>query len=252
MGEKYTKPEFEGNSFRCPHCEVHAQQSWVSSSGMADIVNNCINHVFLNYRLEIDKYAQKYIQEFLPDLNKSLSYLLPRNTIPKEICFSRCDSCKRIAVWANQKIVYPKSLTAPIAHEDMPEDVKKIYDEARAVSEESARAAAALLRVALEKLTVHLGETTGHLNSRIENLKKKGLPEKVIQSLDIVRINANEGGSHAGQIDFEGGDNEGVVDKLFWLVNFIVEKTISDKKQVDEMLARLPEDKKQGIDNRDK
>ena len=133
----------------------------------------------------------------------------------------------------------------------MPEDVRKIYEEARDIAGVSARAAAALLRVALEKLTIYLGEKEGNLNTRIKNLKAKGLPEDVIKCLDIVRINANEGGSHSGQIDLENKDNDQIVDILFRLVNFIVEKTISDKKQIDEMFQALPENKKQGIKNRD-
>jgi len=53
-------------------------------------------------------------------------------------------------------MIHPRKLTAPIPHSDMPDDVKEIYEEARNISDISPRAAAALLRVALEKLTFHL------------------------------------------------------------------------------------------------
>lgn len=116
----------------------------------------------------------------------------------------------------------------------------------------SSSAAAALLRVALEKLTEELGQTEGNLNTRIKNLKNQGLPEKVIHSLDIVRITANEGGAHSGQIDLTGKDGPEIVLRLFWLVNFIVEKTISEPEQIKKWRNNLPEDKKQGIKNRGK
>lgn len=134
---------------------------------------------------------------------------------------------------------------------DMPDAVKELYNEAREIAWKSPRAAAALLRVALEKLTEELWETTWNLNTRIRNLQKQGLSEKVIKSLDILRITANEWGSHAGQIDLTWADNSDVVIKLFKLLNFIVEKTITENNEIDELFDLLPEDKKKGIENRD-
>ena len=110
------------------------------------------------------------------------------------------------------------------------------------------RAAAALLRVSLERLTEELGQTQGNLNTRIKKLKEKGLPELIINSLDIVRITANEGGAHAGQIDLTGKDGPEIVSKLFGLVNFIIEKTISDPKQIQKMHQNLsPKPKNKGL-----
>ena len=134
----------------------------------------------------------------------------------------------------------------------MPKTVIEYYDEAREVSAVSARAAAALLRVAAKKLCESLGENEPNLNSAIGKLSKKGLPENVIQSLDTVRIVGNEGGAHEGQIDLTGTDNKEIVDKLFWLINFIVEKTITKPKEIKNLFASMPEDKKQGVAIRDK
>ena len=53
------------------------------------------------------------------------------------------------------------------------------------------------------------------------------------------------------EINIESKDNEEIVNKLFMLVNFIVEKTISDQKVIDDLLDKIPEDKKQAIKNRD-
>ena len=42
-------------------------------------------------------------------------------------------------------MIYPKKLIAPLAHCDMPAPVKELYEEARQISNDSPRAAAALL-----------------------------------------------------------------------------------------------------------
>lgn len=204
-------PSYKGSNFDCPHCGVRSSQGWV--------------WLRTNSGRSVDN-----------DL---------------EIAFCEDKECKKFSLWLDGEMIYPRKVTAQIAHEKMPEDVKVIYDEAREVSSISKRAAAALLRVSLEKLTVHLGETKGNLNSRIGNLSRKGLPKSVVDSLDIVRITANEGGSHAGEIDLTGQDTAEVVNRLFWLVNFIVEKTIAEPENIQEMFDGLPEEKKKGIEQRD-
>ena len=212
----YKPPQYRGERFNCPSCEAFAQQRW--------------------YQMRIKKVEKDF---------------LDKNYISTSTWQAKCESCQNVSIWYDEKMIYPSESTAPPPYNDMPKDVKKIYNEARDISNLSPRAAAALLRVALEVLTVHLGETKGNLNKRIGNLKKKGLPERIIRGLDIVRITANEGGAHPGQIDLEGKDNEGIVNKLFKIVNFIVEETISKPNTMDEIFDELPEDKKKGIINRD-
>ncbi len=149
-------------------------------------------------------------------------------------------------------MIYPLASLAPKPENNMPEPVRELYEEASLVSIHSSRAAAALLRVALEKLTEHLGETDGNLNTRIGKLRQKGLPDSVIKSLDIVRITANSGGAHAGIIDLTGADGADIVNRLFKLVNFIVQMTINVPNEVNEMFGDLPEIKREGVKNRDK
>ena len=164
---------------------------------------------------------------------------------------AQCFNCKEPSFWVDEKMIYPSVPTSPPPHEDMPENVKKTYEEARQVQPASVRAAAALLRVSLEQLTIHLGETKGSLYKRIENLKEKGLPSRVIKSLDIVRIYGNEGGAHVGVIDLESKDNEDTVNKLYKIINIIVHHTIASDKIIDNLYEGIPDNKKAGIENRD-
>lgn len=163
---------------------------------------------------------------------------------------SKCDHCWEFSIRKGEELIYPTVSVIVMPHLDMPDTVKELYNEAREIASKSPRAAA-LLRLALEKLTEELWETDWKLNTRIGNLKKKWLPEKAIQALDIVRITANEWGSHLGQIDLTGSDNAALVNQLFFLLNFIVEHVITVNNQLDAMYASLPEDKKKGIENRD-
>lgn len=152
-----------------------------------------------------------------------------------------CANCQKYSLWVNERMVYPPYATAPLATPDMPQSVLTYYDEARSISDLSPRSAATLLRLAIKKLCEELEEDESNLHRAIRNLQNKGLPDSVIQSLDTVRIYGNEGGAHEGRIDLSGKDNKEVVDRLFWLVNFIVEKTITDPKEIQKAVGMIPE-----------
>jgi len=76
----------------------------------------------------------------------------------------------------------------------------------------------------------------------------KGLPVIVQQSLDIVRVTGNEA-VHPGQIDTDDID---VANKLFDLVNIIIEYMITLPKKVSGLYESLPKDKLDSIKERDK
>lgn len=133
----------------------------------------------------------------------------------------------------------------------MPSQVRKYYDEARLIANLSPRAAAALLRLAAKKLCEELGEHEQNLYQAIRNLKEKDLPEAVVRSLHTVRIVGNEAGAHEGQIDLTDKDNATVVNMLFKLINIIVEKTIAEPKEIEEVFGTLPENKRKAVADRD-
>jgi hypothetical protein len=158
-----------------------------------------------------------------------------------------CQHCNRFSIWYEEKMIYPEVVSVDDPNEDIPENVKIDYIEASLIVEKSPRAAAALLRLSTEKLCIFLGEN-GKTDSMIANLVKKGLPTQVQQSLDIVRVIGNEE-VHAGQIDLK--DDKATVFKLFKLVNFICEKMITEPKYIEYNFNKLPQNKIEGIQNRD-
>ncbi|MGP8441916.1 DUF4145 domain-containing protein [Burkholderia vietnamiensis] len=121
-------------------------------------------------------------------------------------------------------------------------------EEARLIASQSPRGAAALLRLVIEKLVIELGAQGKDINAMIGDLVAKGLPARVQQALDSVRVIGNNA-VHAGKMDKE--DVEATVIQLFGLVNIIVEQQITQPKKVAELFGALPEGARIGIEKRD-
>lgn len=130
----------------------------------------------------------------------------------------------------------------------MPPNIKADYHEARDIANKSPRGAAALLRLCVQKLCVHLGEKGKDLNQDIANLVKKGMPVLAQQALDYVRVIGNNA-VHPGYIDL--ADDDETIAKLFSLINFIAETMIAQPKLINDLYTSLPNDKRLAIENRD-
>lgn len=145
-------------------------------------------------------------------------------------------------------MVYPNKVTAPLPNVDLPDDIKVDFEEARQISNLSPKGAAALLRLVIQKICIHLEQPGKDLNKDIGNLVKKGLSPKIQMALDVVRVVGN-GSVHPGQIDLN--DDPAVTAKLFELVNIIADTMISHPKEIEKLYGSLPEGKKAAIEKRD-
>jgi hypothetical protein len=161
-----------------------------------------------------------------------------------------CDACERDVVFAGASLIWPRTFTAPAPHADMPEDCLVDYKEAMSIAGSSPRGAAALLRLALEKILPHIGAKAKGINDAIKELVAEGtIPKRVQQALDSVRVIGNEA-VHPGELDLR--DDAETVAKLFGLMNFIVEKAIAEPREIERLYSGLPPKKLEGIDQRDK
>lgn len=161
---------------------------------------------------------------------------------------SKCFNCGEVAVWVHDRVLFPPSTQGPPPNPDLPEGVVDDYSEAGRVLALSPRGAAALLRLAIQKLCIELGEKGKSIDDDIASLVKKGLSPIVQQALDSVRVIGNEA-VHPGTLDLK--DDVETATKLFELVNIITETMISNPKHVKELYAKLPESKRKAIDKRD-
>jgi hypothetical protein len=161
---------------------------------------------------------------------------------------SDCTSCKAPTIWLNDKIIFPLHSSAEPPNSDLPSDIRADYEEAQNIASLSPRGAAALLRLAIQKLCIFLGQPGKNINADIGALVAAGLPVRVQQALDSVRVIGNDA-VHPGTIDLR--DDRETVNKLFRLVNFIANKTITEPREVEDIYSGLPTDKLSGIAQRD-
>lgn len=216
MKDNYTPPSFNVDAFNCPHCDAYSHQEWYN---------------------------------YIEASQGSLRSRKIRSGSITSLTVSYCSRCNRYALWYEDKMLYPISSIAPLPIEDMPEDVKSDFLEARNIANESPRGAAALLRLGLQKLMPHLGENGKNINEDIGNLVKKGLPVTIQQAADSLRVIGNEA-VHPGELDLK--DDLDTALALFKLLNLIVEVRIVQPKEISQLYNNLPNSKKDGIKNRDK
>ena len=196
------------------------------------------------------KRLKEFVERFVKN---SVTFGIVRNTdvvhlAMVNVFLSRCHSCDAFSVWIENALVFPVTQSTITPHDDMPADVKADFIEAASIVDKSPRGAAALLRLAVQKLMLHLGQDARDINTAIGNLVRNGLDERVQKSLDVVRVIGNNA-VHPGEIDMTDGRD--VAMTLFSLVNIIVQSTVSTKKQIDAMYQALPAGALAGIAKRD-
>jgi len=132
----------------------------------------------------------------------------------ENIFISRCYSCGDITVWKHDTILYPPTRYEVEPNPDLPDDVRADFDEARSVLDLSPRSAAAMLRLCIQKICMHLGEPGKNLNDDIGSLVRKGLNARAQKALDIVRVVGNNA-VHPGELDLRD-DRETAANSLIW------------------------------------
>jgi len=162
---------------------------------------------------------------------------------------SKCYNYNKVAVWVHGSLLFPKEKSGINPNQDLPEEIIHDFDEARSIISESPRGAAALLRLCIQKLCIHLGEKGKSIDEDIASLVTKGLNPLVQKSLDIVRVIGNEA-VHPGIIDLN--DNRDIANELLSLINSIADQMLSHPKNIEALYEKLPENKRKAIEKRDK
>jgi hypothetical protein len=223
------EPVYGLDAFKCPHCTAYAQQKWmrISTKEHYDHFNN---------------YSHDFYE--LVDFTSNEKYGL---------AFCDCTVCNKKTIWLDRKIVYPQRSNIEDPKSLMPLEVKKLYEEARAVFPISPRSSAALLRLALEELLPHLGaDKKSNINAMIAQLvRDRKVIGRVKEAMDYVRVTGNDA-VHPGILDKEGKDDAKVSLGLFKIINYIVAETLENDAMVDGVYKELPDHIIGWIEDRDK
>ena len=165
-----------------------------------------------------------------------------------------CTNCHRNSYWlesedGHSEMIWPPVGGGPLPHDAMPEDVREDYEEAREIVQESPRGAAALLRLALQKLMPHVGQSGENLNDDIGSLVASGLDRNVQRALDALRVIGNNA-VHPGELSLK--DDAETAQGLFTILNFVVEQLIElPRRRCEAMYEALPESARIAIEKRD-
>ena len=217
---KHFPPNYGKGEYHCPHCNVYSKQFWAHLESLTD-----------------------FSWTSVVDSNSKF-----RENLGEDWVVSKCQHCGNYIFWLKGNIVYPKTMIVQMPNLDLEEDVKNDYLEAAKIFSDSPRSAAALLRLALQKLCKQLGESGENLNQDIKKLVSKGLNPLVQKSLDALRITGNNA-VHPGEINLQEEPEK--VLRLFDLLNFIANKMITEPKEIESLYADLPETSRKAIKKRD-
>jgi hypothetical protein len=260
---EHRPPSTDLVSFNCPHCGALAHQTWYSlyvremerdgkpfiidQNAMDDLEDNKEMHPQIHKDIkEIWSNSLKNFETGNPFFDQGTERYLKVEL--RNVWISRCYSRDKLSLWLNKRLLHPAILSGDEPTEDMPDSIRADYEEARLVLASSPRAAAALLRLCIQKLCGALGESGKDLNKDIGSLASKGLDTKIQRALDIVRVVGNNA-AHPGQIDVR--DNPETARNLFSLVNLIIENVITRPKHILSMYESLPAGARDQIEKRD-
>ena len=165
-----------------------------------------------------------------------------------ELAVAFCAHCRKFAIWHRSLMVHPDQIVISPPNPDLGSDIREDYREAAGIVNKSPRAAAAILRLCVQKLCRQLGQKGKNINDDIAALVKNGLPVGIQQALDVLRVVGNNA-VHPGQLDLT--DDTELATRLFYLVNLIADNQLTQPKRIQAMFEGLPQRDKDNIKKRD-
>lgn len=258
MRVKYIPPAVNQLAFNCPHCGALAKQFWFSvhaepmKKDGTPLILDAEEVDKLNFNDPEELEGPRKFKAWAERMAMGLPFLEHNSNhcdyALQNVHLSRCFNCNDVAIWLYNRLLWPQRGEAPLPNPDLPDDIRRDYEEASSILDLSPRGATALLRLAIQKLCRDLGEKGKNIDDDIAALVKKGLDPQVQQALDVVRVIGNNA-VHPGQINLR--DDRATAENLFGLVNLITTIMISQPKHIQAMYAGLPEGARKAIEKRD-
>lgn len=259
MPKNSVPPSTTETAFECPHCGAYTTQYWYSvipKEYGKNVVPKIPSTETRNYVVQNGRGTPEEREKFLKwcdAMDTGLVFFDNENTgfinlRAHNINLSKCYNCGEVAVWVHRNLLFPSKKLGPLPNLDLPAEIRRDFEEARAIVGDSPRGAAALLRLCLQKLCIHLGEKGRNIDDDIASLVSKGLNPLVQKALDIVRVIGNEA-VHPGVIELT--DDQGTALQLLTLINSIADQMITHPKNIQDLYGKLPASKREAIEKRD-
>ncbi|HVR48799.1 MAG TPA: DUF4145 domain-containing protein [Pseudorhodoferax sp.] len=259
------QPSTAEQSFSCPHCGAYTSQTWGNCHG--EVIGREDGATPLRVSRQKVEELEKSLSRIRDDdergqteksvawakrvlLGRPFTERMPNKYVPYRVdnlFTSKCYVCSEMAIWVGDKIVYPPARSGVPPSQDLPPEIAVDFEEARSILDLSPRGAAALLRLCVQKLCLHLGEPGKNIDDDIASLVKKGLAPQIQQALDAVRVIGNEA-VHPGAMDLK--DDKETAGELFSILNFIADEMITKPKKLAALYAKLPVSKRNAIEQR--
>jgi len=238
---RYVPPGPHKQSFTCPRCGVLAQQKWYP-----------LRYDPRNWIAWISEWAQAIsierdyssFNQFLSRVSELPSALTPVVESQNHLTIAFCQHCYGFTLWLGDAMIYPQVGEAPPPHEEMPPQIRKLYEEARGVLPASPRASAALLRVALEGLLEEAGYKQGRLADRLQKAHEDGkLSASTYKVAETLRYAGNAAVHYEPwKIDpSQGEEDREMVYHLFTFVNDVTEELVAKPRRHEEMARKINE-----------
>jgi hypothetical protein len=257
---KDPSPSVKKVAFSCPHCGAYTHHYWYSLFAKKNARNPIPDIGIPDYKNVLKKNRELSPEQKTAFLKLCEKYETGNVFFKKSsdspypsthVCnlhLSYCYTCKDISVWVHDRLLFPPKRIGPEPNIDLPESIKATYEEARSILHLSPRGTAALLRLCIQNLCIHLGKEGKNLDKDIASFVSDGLDIRIQKALDIVRVIGNNS-VHPGQIELQ--DDQETATQLFKLVNLITDKMISEPKTLHGMYNSLPAGAREAIERRD-
>src|SRR5262245_2484789 len=243
---KHVSPTIDQLAFNCPHCHALARQFWFSvhadplKADEKPVVANgeTVAAPMFGVAEEGERECEVKSAEQMPSSRPSLKVHREfRNRDVQNISISYCFNCNEICLWVVDQMVWPRCASGPEPKLHASPDVRPKTEEASHTLDASPRGAAALLRLATEKLCKELGDSDESSRPKITPLFQDEVDARVQKVLDAMRI--IESNAIPPDDVGVGDDSRATAETLSGLVNLVCEKMIIEPRQLQALYAKV-------------
>ena len=247
LAENTSPPAIDQLTFNCPHCDALARQFWFSvhadplKADEKPLVATAETVKTLTFGINEEaqrdrklKWAEQ-MASGRPFLEVHREF---RSRDVQNVSISYCFNCNEMCLWVYDQLVWPRREGVPEPKLHAPPNVRCESEEASQTLEASPRGAAALLRIAIEKVCEELGVSGEGPTDDIAFFVREDVDARVQKVLDAAQI-IESNTMRPGQIGL--GEDRATAETLSGLVNLICEKMIMEPRHLQEVYTKVRE-----------